>query len=194
MFIQWYHSWWFIAIMLFLFPIAGIILLVTSPHKKWQKAVFVSIAVLYLILSSIGIGNIISGVKNMWDTPVNDSLSKDEYLSRCETITVEQLCRSADGYEDKFVSIELRVVTKVTYLDDFYNEKDYVCYLCEDKNSAQYKLILRDCLLEDQQRFIAGDVITVYGEGAGECRAYDSEYNEWNAPGLNVAYVVLKNK
>ena len=36
-FVQWYHSWWFIVIMMFIFPIAGIALLVTSPHKKWQK-------------------------------------------------------------------------------------------------------------------------------------------------------------
>ena len=36
-FVEWYHSWWFIAIMLWFMPVIGIILLATSPHKKWIK-------------------------------------------------------------------------------------------------------------------------------------------------------------
>ena len=190
-FIQWYHSWWFIAIMMLLLPIVGIILLVTSPHKKWQKILFVAIAVVYTIFSTFGIGNIISGIADMWDTPVEESLTKEEYIARCEDISVEQLCRSADGYEEKFVSVRLKIVGKATYLDSYYNEKDYVCYLCEAEDGSQYKIILRDCLLEDRQKFIAGDIITVYGEGAGDCLAYDSEYTEWNAPCPNMAYVAL---
>lgn len=192
-FIEWYHSWWFIAIMMLVFPIAGIVLLLTSPYKTSRKVLFVAVAVVCLVLSTIGIGSIISGIADMWDTPVDQSLSKEEYLSRCQAVTLEDICRSADGYEDQFISVKLKVVKKVTYQDRFYNDKDYVCYLCEAENGSEYKLILRDCLIEDQQRFIAGDIITVYGEGAGECSAYDYvDYVEWNAPCLNMAYAVLE--
>ena len=51
-FIEWYHSWWFIVIMMFLFPIVGIVLLVTSPHDKWKKLVFAGVAVVYLVMIS----------------------------------------------------------------------------------------------------------------------------------------------
>lgn len=37
-FIDWFHRWWFIVLMLFLFPLVGIILLVTSPHKKASRS------------------------------------------------------------------------------------------------------------------------------------------------------------
>ena len=192
-FIEWYHSWWFIAIMIVLFPIVGAILLATSPYKTSRKVLFILLAVVYLIISMIGIGNIISGITDIWNAPVDDSLSKEEYISQCETVTLEDICRSPDGYEDEFISVKLRIVKKVTYQDKFYNSKDYVCYLCEAENGSEYKLILRDCLLEDQQRFIAGDIITVYGEGAGECTAYDHEYTEYAAPCLNMAYVSLND-
>ena len=188
-FIDGYHSWWFIAIMMLIFPIVGIILLLTSPHKTSRKILFVAIAAVYMVFSTIGIGSIISRVTDMWDRPVDESLSREEYIARCETVTPEEICRAADGYEDEFVAVTLKIVKKVTYQDAFYNDKDYVCYLCEDANGSEYKLILRDCLIEDPQRFIVGDVITVYGEGAGECTAYDSEYYEWSAPCLNMAYV-----
>ncbi|MBE6531548.1 MAG: cytochrome c biogenesis protein ResB [Ruminococcaceae bacterium] len=188
-FIQWYHSWWFIAIMVFVFPIAGIALLVTSPHKKWQKILFVAIAMVYLIISMFGIGNIISRVSDIWDTPVNDSLTREEYVTRCEAVSVEQFCRAADGYEDRFISMKLKIVQRVTYMDTYYNEKDYTCYLCEAEDGSEYRLVLRDCLLEDKQKLLAGDVVTVYGEGAGDCITYDAEYNEWQLPCLNMAYV-----
>lgn len=180
--------------MMLIFPIAGIILLVTSPHKTWKKIIFVAIAIVYTVLSTIGIGTIISKFTDIWDSPVNESLTKEEYISRCADVTVEQICRSSDGYEDNFVCVKVKIVKKVTYVDDFYNEKDYVCYVCEEEDGSRYQLILRDCLLEDQQKFIEGDVITVWGEGAGECRAYDSEYHEWTAPCLNMAYVSVGNE
>ena len=193
-FIEWYHSWWFIAIMVVIFPIVGIVLLATSPYKTSQKVLFISLAVILFFLSAFGIGNIISGITDIWDKPVDTSLSKDEYIARCESVMLEDICRSADGYNDKFVTVKLKIVKKVTYQDEYYNSKDYVCYLCEAENGSTYNLILRDCLLENQQRFIAGDIITVYGECAGECTAFDSEYNEYVAPCLNMAYVDLDEK
>lgn len=191
-FISWYHSWWFIGIMLFFLPIVGIVLLITSPHEKWKKILLVIAAIVYMVISSIGIGNIISDIADMWDSPVDDSLTKEEYVLKCELVTPEQFYRSADGYKDQFVRMKLQVVAKVTCVDKYYNDKSFTCYLCEAEGGSDYKLIVRDCLLDDQQRFIAGDVITVYGEGAGEREVYDAEYNYTTAPSLNMAYVVME--
>ena len=88
--------------------------------------------------------------------------------------------------------MKLRIIEKVTYVDSFYNDKDFLCYLCEAEDGSEFRIAVRDCLLEDRQRFVAGDVITVYGEGAGECEVYDEEYNYRTVPCLNMAYVVLE--
>jgi len=192
-FVQWYHSWWFITIMMLLFTTVGIILLLTSPHKTWKKVLFVAIAVVYMVLSTIGIGNIVSSLTDIWDPPVDKSLTREEYIAKCESVTPEQLFRSTDGFKDKYISAELKIIKNVTYFDKYYNEKDYVCYLCEDVDGSSYKIILRDCLLEEKLRFLPGDVITVYGEGAGECKAFDhSAYTELSAPCLNMAYFNIK--
>ena len=189
-YISWYHTWWFIAIMMLVFPIAGIILLISSPHKTAKKVLFVALAVVYMVVSSFGFGGIFSDVRELWDRPVDNRLTKEEYIARCETATAEQIYRLVDGYEDKFVCVRLKVVEKVTYVDEYYNNKDYVCYLCEeDENGSSYKIVIRDCLLDERQRFVSGDVITVYGEGAGECEVYNAEYNYTTAPCINMAYV-----
>ena len=177
-FINWYHSWWVIVLALLFFPIVGIVLLVTSPHKRWQKVLFITVAVVYTLVTSFGIGNLITGAADLFDTSVDDSISRAEYIERCESITAEQFYRATDGYEDAFVSIRIKIVEKVTYVDDYYHAKDYVCYLCEDADGSTYRIVLRDCLLQDAQRLVVGDIITAYGEGAGECRVYDLEYNE----------------
>ncbi len=190
-FIDWYHSWWFIAIMILFFPIVGMVLLFTSPHEKRKKVLFITIAVVYMVISTYGIGNIISGVSEMWNKPVDDSLTKNEYVAKCETVTAEQFYRTSDNYKDKFVCIRLQVTENVTYVDSFYNDKDYLCYLCEAEGGSDYRFVIRDCLLEDKQKFIPGDVITVYGEGAGECEVYDDEYNLFTTACLNMAYVIV---
>ena len=191
-FISWYHSWWFIIIMMFLFPLVGIILLVTSPHARRKKILFVSIAAVCIILSFIGIGNIISKVSQIWEHPVDTSLTRVEYVAACQETDAEQLYRFPETYEGDFVCITLKVIGKVTYTDDFYNDSDDVYYLCEAEGGSSFKIILRDCLLEDHQKLIAGDVITVYGEAAGECVVYDGNYTEWEGPCLNMAYMMIK--
>ena len=99
--------------------------------------------------------------------------------------------RAVDGYEDKYVCVTLKIMESVTYVDDYYNEKDYLCYLCQAEDGSEYRVILRDCLIQDAQRFVKGDVITVYGEGAGDCNCYDFEGNFYTAPCLNMAYMVV---
>ncbi|MBE6670867.1 MAG: hypothetical protein E7593_01535 [Ruminococcaceae bacterium] len=193
-FVDWYHSWWFIAIAMLLFPIAGIILLITSPHKLWKKILFIIIGIIYFIISTFGIGNFISDIGEMFNEPVDSSLTREEYIEKCETVSPEKFYRSADGYKEKFVSITVRVTKTLTYSDNYYADNEFNCYLCEDVNGSEFKIIVRDCLLADKQKFISGDVITIYGEGAGQRSAYDSEYTDWTEPCLNMAYVVLETE
>ena len=41
-FVEWYHSWWFILIMTFVFPLAAVFLLISSPYAKKWKILFTS--------------------------------------------------------------------------------------------------------------------------------------------------------
>ena len=195
-FIEWYHSWWFIVLMMLFIPIVGIVLLITSPHKTWKKVLFIALAVVYLFVSIFGIFGIfriISSIARLGEEPpVNVTLSKEEYMASCTSMTVEDICRY--GYEDQFISTKVKVVAKATmYSDNDFSDEEYLCYICETEEGSEYRLVIRDCLLADQQRFIAGDVITVYGEGAGEVTVHDSDYNTHNEIGINMAYVVVHN-
>ena len=69
-FINWYHTWWFILIMFFVFPVAAIVLLATSPYRRFVKITVVSIVAVLTVISYIGIGNIIFSIMNLWDKPV----------------------------------------------------------------------------------------------------------------------------
>ena len=47
-FIAWYHSLWFIALMMLIFPLVGIILILTSPYKTRTKVIATVIAAIYM--------------------------------------------------------------------------------------------------------------------------------------------------
>ena len=192
-FVEWYHSWWFIVIMMFLFPIVGIVLLITSPHDRSKKILFVTIAAIYLVISTIGLGTIISGVVGLFDKPVDTSLSKEDYIAACEEMSAESFYRAADSSKDKFVCIKLRVVERVDYIDDYYNSSRDVYYLCEAPDGSSYKIIVRDCLIDSKINLIDGDVITVYGEADERIYVYetDGDYTEWFGPCVNMAYVLV---
>ena len=53
-FVEWYHSWWFIILMMIFMPIAGIVLLITSPHRTRAKVIFVIVFVaIYFVVPFI---------------------------------------------------------------------------------------------------------------------------------------------
>ena len=191
-FISWYHTWGFMVFMMIVSPIISAILIITSPHEKWKKIVAISLSAILIVISTFGIGRIISGISGTFEKPVNDKISRSEYVAMCEDITAEQFYRSADGYEGDYVKVRVKIDRSVNYVDSYYNEKDYFCYLCEAQDGSEYKFIVRDCLLENQQMFIPGDVITVYGEGAGECTVYHDDYEFVTAMCLNMAYVEVE--
>lgn len=183
-FVEWYHSWWFIILMLIFFPLVGIALLITSPHKKSLKIAVVAVGVLYTIVSSYGVGTIVQQVNEIFDRPVNTSLSRDEYIAACESITAEAYYRGAEAYNDAFVSMTLTVTERITSGDKVY-------YLCVAPDGGTFELLIRDCIQDRAQNFLPGDRITIYGEGAESCTVYASDYRAHTAPCVNVAYVAL---
>lgn len=193
-FIEWYHAWWFIVLMMFLAPIVGILLLITSPHERWKKLLFAAVAAVYLLISSIGISAIVSGTLSLWDKPVDASLSEEEYVAACHSITPEQFYRSPDEYKDAYLCMTLRVVAAVEPESGYRSDAYYLCCAPDADNVAAVPVIVRDCLLSGQKKLIPGDVITVWGEGDGECSVYDSEYNRYQSSCLNMAYVGIEGE
>ena len=191
-FTEWYHSWWFIALMMIFMPIIGLILLFTSPHKRSYKISFVAIAVLISILpTAVMYGRHILG--NVFDKPVDTSLSREEYIARCDSVDSEEFYRMADSYSDKFVTLDLVIKERFEDVDAYDSDKYKVHYICTDAESGELEFIIRDCILDGSQNFVAGDVIRVFGEGVGSYSVYDGNYDEHSAPGIFVAYFEALN-
>ena len=187
-FVQWYHSWWFIVLMMLFMPVVGLILLITSPHKKSHKIIFVVIALVYTVLSFIGIGNIIGYVAGRFEDPVDSSLTREEYISKCEQIDSETYFRTGNGMDGDFVSVHLKIIGGVTNWDKT-NSKYPTYYLCSAPGGSEYRIIIRDCLQDRELNFIPGDIICVYGQSAKVATVFDEEYTEHTVPCINAAYV-----
>ncbi len=192
-FIEWYHSWWFIVLAMLFFPIAGIILLITAPYSKRSKIIFVSLAAVYMVVSFVGIGNIISNVYGFFEKPVDTSIPKEEYISLCQEVDAEQLYRSPGEYEDEFVQLRLEVYGEAVRYDKFYNESKDTYYVCHAYGDPTFKVIIRDCLIDGSKKLAPGDVITVYGEGGGEDTAHlIPTYEQYVGPVVNMAYIIIE--
>ncbi len=187
-FVEWYHTWWVIALALIFAPIIGIILLITSPHKRSLKITLLIVAILYTLLSSYGF-IIFSQISNLWERPVDTSLSRAEYIAACEEVDAEDYYRSVSAYKDDFVSLDLVVTQKLIDSDDYGS--DYtVYYLCKAPDGGNFTILIRDCVQDNPQNLLPGDRITVYGEGAGEKTIYDAlTYDSFTAPCIHVAYL-----
>lgn len=188
-FVEWYHSWWFIILMLLVFPIAGIVLLVTSPHKRGIKVAVAAGGVAVWFVSTFGL-QILFGLFTLWaPPPVDTTLSREEYIAACEEMTPEGFYRSADSLQGKFVQL---TVTVEAVLPQDYSESNYnVYYLCSDPQGGNFRLLIRDCVQDAPQNLLPGDRVTVWGEGAGSESVYGTE-DYVTAPCLNVAYLRLE--
>ena len=189
-FVSWYHSWWFIILMMVFSPIIAIVLLVTSPHEKWKKTLCISIAALSLAVSFIGSGNIIAKVTDIFDRPVDTSLTEEEYIDACEKLGAEQFYRVSGDYDEDFVCLTLEVVARASSTDDYYDDDTY--YICRAPSNHGMIIIVRNCLINSSKNLIAGDLVTVYGEVDGEKKVYDAEYNSYEGPCINMAYATLE--
>jgi hypothetical protein len=187
-FVEWYHTWWVIALALIFMPIAGIVLLITSPHKRSLKIGLIVAAILYSIISSYGF-IFISEISNLWEKPVDTALTREEYIAACEKTEAENYYRAVHDYDEKFVSMTLVVTQKAVDGEDYGS--DYtVYYLCKSTDDGDFTILIRDCVQDQPKNLLPGDVITVYGEGAGEKTLFDSlTYYTYTAPCIHVAYL-----
>ncbi len=191
-FVEWYHNWWFIIPMMFLLPWVGIILLFTSPHKKSHKIIAISVALLVALFPTILFG--FQFFIDSLSDPVDTSLSREEYVAKCEGTSAEDYYRIPDAYYEKFVSIVLVIEGRFTDPEASAGDKYTTYYLCSAPDNDNMKFIIRDCLQgSDVQNFIPGDTVTLYGEGAGYITVYDSQYNEYEEPGIYVAYAKISD-
>lgn len=191
-FVEWYHSWWFIAIALIFMPIIGIVLLITSPHKTKHKLMFVAAALLYTVLVSWGVGGMLIGmIRGQLERPVDTSMPRSEYIAACEVVDGETYYRMADAYKDKKIAVTLVVREAVTDMQGTYGQDRYPnYYLCSDA-AQTFTVLVRDCIREDRINLLPGDTVTFYGEGAGAVSVTDTQYITHTAPCINAAFAVL---
>ncbi len=194
MFVDWYHRWWFIALMAFIQPIIAIVLLITSPHKKAHKIIAVAVAVVYMIVSTALLPRIIDWIFKP-EVPVDTSLSKGEYIAKCAEVSPEEFYRNPEKYSGEFVKMTL-TITKALNSGSGYEYDTY--YLCTAENGGTFELLLRNCLQDGAQNFMVGDTITVYGEGAGNVVAGDIApdglFTTHKAPCINFSYATREGK
>ena len=191
-FVEWYHSWWVILLALIVFPIAGIILLFTSPHKKSLKILLAVLAVLYTVLVNYGFGwgviDNLFGEETEW---VDTSKSREEYVAACEEVTPEAYYRSTDSYVRAFVTMELVVQKRIVEESiDVYDDVG-TYYLCTDRDNPEIQILIRDCSVDAMHNYLPGDLIRVYGEGGGTISAYESAEKTYTASGIYGAYIEL---
>ncbi len=187
-FVEWYHSWWFIIIMMFFMPVIGIILLITSPHKKGAKIIFVILAIVYTLFTTFGISGIISRFTNALEEPV-ERLSYEEYTEKCKETDPEEFYRAPHKFDGEFVTMKLTVKQGVVDMVGYYDNVEYsTYYICTDGEGNEFEIMIRDCET-DPENYIKGDVITVYGEGAGMLSLDDMDYVHHSAPCIYAAYI-----
>ena len=189
-FVDWYHRWWFIVIMAFISPLISLVLLITSPHKKAHKIIAAAVAVLYMIVSHFVLPLLLSHYFFKPDLPVDTSLSKEEYIAKCEALSAEEFYRNPEKYDGKFVKLELVVTKNVTSLDYY----EPTCYICKSADGGEFEIIVYSYLLDGDQNLLPGDKITVYGEGAGTGSVYDNSGALCRATCVNMAYMILSSK
>ena len=191
-FIEWYHSWWFIILMLLVSPLIGMILLFTSPHKKSAKITVIAVGLAYTVLTSYGFSSLIGRIKNSLEQPVNTKLTREEYIAACETVDPETFYRTPDQFEGKFTAMTVTVVGKIVDSEGYYSGARHTTYYIVQNASGTVRFLLRDCLRDGTQNLIAGDTVTVYGEGAGNVDIYSMDGIPYSAPCLHMAFLSPK--
>ena len=167
-FIQWYHSWVAILLFFLFMPIVGIILLITSPHKTKHKLIFVACVILasviLTVLGSLAMmlimkSSIVDFLNSFAGLSSYSNLSREEYIAICEEADLTAICQNSDNFVGHAISIELIVYEKTS-------RDGHVYYACSDEE-GEHALLVRD-RIADGSDISTGDIITVYGECAGD--------------------------
>ena len=189
-FISWYHRWWFIILMLIFCPIAGIVLFITSPHKTWIKILLATLAAIWMLVPFA-----VPFVANIFfkpEPPVDTAMTREMYVETCSDVAPSDFYRSAKFYDGKFVTMKLEVIAKFVDYQGYLDDEDYTTYyVCRAVDGGDYEILIRDCQIADAINLLSGDVITVYGIGAGNSTIYDMELKPHSAPCINMAYAII---
>ena len=193
-FVPWYHSTWFILIMLFFQPLIGLILTWTGVWKTHWKVIVTAILVIPYLLVFV-LGGIV-GIFDAWfapeeEIPVNLALSNEEYVALCEQVDVEALFRQPDRYADAYM--RLTVTVDAVVYDTYDYESDYTRYYrCHvEKNGKQMEFLVRDWRQENVYNLVEGDVILVYGQGGGTADIYSDDEENIILPCINMRCLEL---
>ena len=187
-FIEWYHSWWFILLMMYFMPIVGIILFFTSPHSRKSKIIAVSVVVAVYVLIVVLAWGWIQSLTNK--SPVNDDISREEYVALCEDMDVDDFYRMADDY-GRYVTMDLTVVERCVETSMDVRETDVTYYRCRDLDGGELVVCVLDYNLGDPLRFLPGDMIRVYGQSAGRESFVGNPTDSTEYPCLYMAYCEL---
>ena len=180
-FIPWYHTWGFIALMMVVQPIIGLILFFTSPHSKKSKIIAASIVVgAYVVMGLLALFGTGLLYSLFYDSPVNDKISREEYIQLCEPMSVEDYYRDAYN-EGNYVTLDLVVKYPIKEGGETY-------YLCTALDGGDVEILLCDYSVEKKTNYIQGDMIRVYGECSGTT---GTEIGEEEFPLLYMAYSEL---
>ncbi len=188
-FIPWYHTWLAMILISFIMPIAGVVLFFTSPYSRKVKIIVASLVIAWQVLLPV----ILSvGIPMLTDllagSPVNDDISRAEYVEMCEGMTADDFYRHSVE-TGLYVTMDLSVVEQLPS-SWFGDSEDTVYYRCRSADTRT-EVVLRDCVLEDRQVLRVGDMIRVWGESAGMTSFYPSYDRSENLPCLNMAYCDL---
>ena len=190
-FIPWYHSWWFILVMMYFMPIAGIILFFTSPHSKKSKIIAASVVgcvyIMGVLLVMFGSG-LLSNL--FYESPVNDKISREEYVEMCEPMDVESFYRIS-GDMGRYVSMELTVVERCVEQGADVYDVGATYYRCHAMDGGELIIYVQDCNLGKPLQFLPGDMIRVYGESAGTASYVEGSAYTEALPCLYMAYCEL---
>ena len=185
-FVEWYHSFWFIALALAFMPLIGIVLLITSPHKTKHKVIFVAAAALYTVLVTYGVGGLLwRYAVNLYDN-AGAPVTAEDYAAEATAVSAEQFYRMTGDYTGVRISLALTVAERITDVsaDGYGMHPTY--YLCTDEEGRVSILVhARD----DAPNLLAGDRITVLGIGIGNITVTDTAYLPHTAPCVDAAYI-----
>ena len=186
-FIPWYHSWWFILLMLYFMPIVGIVLFFTSPHSKKSKIIAAVIVVgLYALAFALTFG---AGLWGLFEeSPVNDDISREEYVERCEALDVEAFYRNPYD-EGRYITLELEVLERTSdpYTEPYESGGTDTFYRCRSLDGGTLEVYIQDYNLGHKTNFLPGDKIRVFGESGGMMTLYWDEAGR-ELPFLYMAY------
>ncbi len=182
-FVPWYFSTPFIIAMLVIQPIIGLILTWMGYwEKKWKitaTAVSIGVRVIPVLLSFAVIlfGGFLS------DFPVDTSMTEAEYKAACSPADIEEIWRYGDDHYGEFYTLTLTVEERLP-TDDSAD----VYYLCHaEAKGKEWKFLIGDYRQENIVNFHTGDVITVWGQCAGETHIYSGGMH-YSEPCVNILY------